>query len=160
MKTISRIMSMLIPLRTDKVSGRFLKVSMKAAGRQLLVTAGRNRPRPAGQVKGALFPKADIAKVGVIGKRNNLRLLLFLQVRRRRCVFLVVADDPLDGADFEYGALDAAHCQRNRTKRHDKSPKRTAVSRMVLPAHETGSHFTTRRASRFVPGGLSSSRDS
>ena len=54
----------------------------------------------------------------------------------------VVADNPLDEADVEYGALDAAHYQRNRAKRHDKSPKqirsglRATVSRMVLPARQ------------------------
>ena len=87
--------------------------------------------------------------MGVTDKRKSRRLLLLLQVRWRRCVFFVVADGPLDGADVEYGALDAAHCQRNRAKRHDKSPKQirgglhAAVSRMVLPAHQRGSHLTT-----------------
>lgn len=90
--------------------------------RPILRHPGCIGPKPAGQVGGGLFLWKDIAKVGVTRKRNKLRLLLFLEVRRRRCVFFVVADDPLDGADLEYGALDAAHCQRNRAKRHDKSP--------------------------------------
>ena len=57
-------------------------------------------------------------------KVKEFPLPLLLQIRRWRCVFFVVADDPLDGADLEYGALDAAHCQRNRAKRHDRSPKK------------------------------------
>ena len=57
-------------------------------------------------------------------KVKELPLPLLLQTRRRWGIFFVVADNPLGGADLEYGALDAAHGQRNRAKRHDRSPKK------------------------------------
>ena len=72
------------------------------------------------------MPKAHLTgKSATSVEVMNLGLLLLLFVRWWRCVFLVVADDPLDGADVEYGALDAAHCQRNRAKCHDQSPEKT-----------------------------------
>lgn len=63
----------------------------------------------------------ELADGSVIGNRRNRRLLLLLRLRRW-CVFLVVPDDPLRGADLEDRALGATYCQCNRTKRHDKSP--------------------------------------
>jgi hypothetical protein len=58
--------------------------------------------------------------------------------------FFLVPDDPIGKADLEQGALDATHCQRNRAKRHDRSPKKIR-GRLARRCESDGTPGYTRR---------------